>query len=522
MRRYALFILTLLVMLTPFVLRRSVRNDVDEKPRVAGPRLVVVTPHPQDIRREFGLKFTEWHRKRYGSTVAIDFRTPGATQDIKRLLDITYRGRWDSAGELPGFRPDLHVVWGGGDFFFNELKDLNGHSVLQPLEVSPEFLKAVYPEKTLAGVRLYDQANDSSGREKPPQWAGVCLSAFGIVYSPEVFRRLELPPPRAWRDLTHEKLNASLALADPMHSASAGVAYMMVMQRAMADAEADHFKLHPDVAKRPAAQRQQDAGYMAALAVGWKRGMADLLLIGANARYFTDWSSQVPTDVAHGDAAAGVAIDFYARVTARIVGEDRAKLVIPQGATAITPDPVAILAGVKGEQLELARRFVEFLLSPEGQRLWILKPGVPGGPVGHSLLRPPVRRDVYDDVSGWADDVDPFSASEGFNQRDDLTRLLMFNDLRPVWAAAWIDSREALRQAYDRILAVKDSDRRSKLIGQLADLPIEMSDVAAYREERLAIEQAKGDVDAWRAGKRIEMANRFRAHYASVSRGDWR
>jgi len=99
--------------------------------------------------------------------------------------------------------------------------------------------------------------------------------------------------------------------------------------------------------------------------------MSDLVKIAANARYFTDTSTLVPMDVARGEAAAGVAIDFYARVTAETTGDDRIRYFSPIGATAITPDPLAVLAGVKGRDLELSRHFVEFMLSQEGQRLWI-------------------------------------------------------------------------------------------------------------------------------------------------------
>src|SRR6476646_1560984 len=147
--------------------------------------------------------------------------------------------------------------------------------------------------------------------------------------------------------------------------------------------------------------------------------MSELLKIAANARYFTDSSSIVPNDVSRGEAAAGMAIDFYARITEETVGASRARFFAPIGATAITPDPVGILHGTKGRRLELATHFVEFLLSIEGQRLWELKAGLPGGPVERALRRPPIRQDVYADRTGWADDFNPFQIAKGFNQRAD-------------------------------------------------------------------------------------------------------
>jgi hypothetical protein len=92
----------------------------------------------------------------------------------------------------------------------------------------------------------------------------------------------------------------------------------------------------------------------------------------------------------------------------------------------------------------------------------------------------------------------------------------LFTEIRPLWAAAWIDSREALRDAYARILAVRDPQRRSALIARLADLPIEMSDVQQLAADRL-VHEKRGDAEEWKARSRIDWANRFRAHYARVA-----
>src|SRR5262249_38184128 len=149
-----------------------------------------------------------------------------------------------------------------------------------------------------------------------------------------------------------------IALADPAHSGSAAVAYMIVVQRGMADAEQEFLAQHNELASLPRGQLAKNPDYQHALATGWKRGMSELLLIAANARYFTDSSPQVPNDVGNGQAAAGVAIDFYGRVYEETVGSQRCRYVAPAGATAVLPDPVGILHGVKGRQLELARHFV--------------------------------------------------------------------------------------------------------------------------------------------------------------------
>jgi ABC-type Fe3+ transport system substrate-binding protein len=510
MRRAILIILFGATLLIPVVLRRHLVHGTSS---AAGEeRLVIITPHNQDIRREFARAFDRWHREHFGSGVIIDYRTPGGTSDIERQLHSTYDAYRDSTGKLPDDVPaDVDMVFGGGDFFFDQLK---AAGLLQPMQIDPALLAAAFPSPALAGVRLYDNYVSPDGKAAP-RWVGCCLSGFGIIYNPELYATLQLPPPQAWRDLTDPRLKGFIGLADPSHSGSVGATFMMVLQRAMADAEADEFASDPRLLQMTPKQRSTDPAYQAAIARGWKQGMRDLTLIAANARYFTDSAEIVPTDVARGEAAAGMGIDFYARGTEAIVGSNRARFVLPAHATAITPDPVAILTGVRGEHRVLARQFVDFLLSREGQLLWALPVGAPDGPTVRALLRDPIRRDVYTDQKGWEALGNPFIEAGNFNQRGEW--MALFTDSRLIWVAAWIDTRDELENAYASALAEPDVARRSVRIAHLADLPIEMSDVAAMAVERKSL--PPDQVDAWRARQRIEWEKKFRAHYLAVEAG---
>ena len=514
MQRYLYILLFLAALATPFLLRRAVTRGQPSVQTVGGAaRLVVVTPHNQDIRREFGKAFGDWHQRQFGKPVVVDFRVPGGTNDIKRQLEHHYRG-YQRNGREPVAPFD--VAWGGGDYFYSVELQPADLQILQPMDLGAKLLAEAFPQPTLAGVRLYDVSVNRAGELTRPKWVGTCLSSFGIVYNADVYRSLGLPDPTRWQDLTHEKLFGRVALADPTHSGSAAVAYMMVIQRAMADAEAELFRRRPALQKLSQAEREKDASYREAVAAGWRRGMGVLLLIAANGRYFTDTASQVPNDVGNGEAAAGVAIDFLSRVYEQAVGPSRCRFVSPAAATAITPDPAAILVGVKGEQLLIATRFVQFLLSREGQLLWIRKPGTPGGPRERSLRRPPVRRDVYADRTDWTDDVNPFAEAGGFNQRAEWNVLL--GDTRMFWAAAWVDGREALRASYAKVLRVADPKRRGQLIAALAEVPVGMADVEAYRAARKQKEAAKEPaLEEWKARQRMGWARRFREHYSAVA-----
>ncbi len=185
---------------------------------------------------------------------------------------------------------------------------------------------------------------------------------------------------------------------------------------------------------------------------------------------------------------------------------------LPAHATAITPDPVAILLGVKGERLELARHFVEFLLSKQGQLLWALPVGAENGPTVRALLRPPIRQDVYADRQGWETLGNPFTQAGNFNQRGEW--MALFTDSRTIWAAAWIDNRDEMKKAYASVLSESDAKLRAVLIDRFADLPIEMSDVAAMTALRAKLPAEQ--VDVWRARSRIDWEEKFRAHYRAV------
>ena len=197
----------------------------------------------------------------------------------------------------------IDVAWGGGDYLFNV--QLKGEGFLSPMSLPADEMKAIYPQAKLSGLPLYDTAT-------PPQWFGVCLAGFGVTYNKDVYRYLDLPDPATWYDLANPKLRNWIVMADPTQSASAKTAYMVIVERAMADAEA---QLPNDKAK--------------ADNIGWQRGMGQLRQIAANARLFVDSGSAQPGVVATGDAAASMVIDFFARATIANVGADRMAYVQP-------------------------------------------------------------------------------------------------------------------------------------------------------------------------------------------------
>src|SRR5205823_1185210 len=151
----------------------------------------------------------------------------------------------------------------------------------------------------------------------------------------------------------------------------------------------------------------------------------------------------------------------------------------PAGATAINPDPVAMVKGA--EHPELARRFIEFLLSEEGQRLWNTRAGAPGGPKTTSLRRLPVMKAIYDSPRDFTDAVNPYVASAGFNTS--RSRTATFGIVAELIQMSCIDLLADLRETRAVVLA---SSRSSALDDQLGTFPFDQRE-ALNRAKQWAV-----------------------------------
>ena len=398
--------------------------------RTGGDRrqLVIITPHQENIRSEFKRAFERWHRDTFGDEVEVVWSTPGGTSEICRVLEASYLSDLQK-GQPPGGDADL--LWGGGSYEFMQLskplvaKDPAGTevttTVLAPLELPREFLLATYGAERIGGVPLFDP----EGR-----WFGTALSGFGIVSNSDVLDRLGVGLPSRWEDLTDPRLRGQVALANPAQSGSVTTAFEAILQRK-----------------------------------GWLDGWAILRRMAANARSFSASAPKAPTDVSLGDAAAGVCIDFYGRSQAQSVADaeraaglepeiPRVRYVDPAGETVIDPDPIGLLRG--SPDPELARRFVEFTLSREGQALWqfpardrVESPdGL--GPAKYELRRLPVRRELYErDLARFSDPVDPYAIASAVEKPNPDMRAF----LPPIFVAFAIDARRELAAAWKAIVS---------------------------------------------------------------------
>ena len=470
MRRILLGVAFILVLLTPIVLawrfgRAAARPS---HPSGGAMELVIITPHQEGIRREFAWAFSAWHQAHYGQAVNIDYRSFGGS-DIVRYFEERQKTTFPSTGTYK-----VDVAWGGGDFLFDQQLKKPGYLEAVPLGL--DFMKQVYPEPTLAGLPLYDTDVTAD-----PSWFGAALASFGVVYNRDVLRHLGVSEPTTWRNLADPRLAGWITLIDPTRSASARQTYMVICERAMADA-ADAGRTEAD---------------------GWADGMGLIRQIAANARMFADSSYTAPIMVSSGDAAAGMSIDSYGRSQSDAVGTDRMGYVEPENATIVNPDPIALVKGA--EHKELAIRFIRFVLSPEGQSLWNTRPGLPGGPRQTALRRLPIRRDAYVDMSTHTDAVNPFKSASQFNKSN--AREKTFGILGDMIQYSCIDLLDELRQTRALIL---QSPRREELDRKLGRFPLNETEALARAK------QWKAATVPQRLALQRQWTDEFRSEYAAL------
>ena len=73
------------VLAVPFLLRKKEESILNPDGRV-----VVISPHNEAIRYEFGVGFREWFRERTGQDVVVDWRVIGGTSEIVRKIEGDY------------------------------------------------------------------------------------------------------------------------------------------------------------------------------------------------------------------------------------------------------------------------------------------------------------------------------------------------------------------------------------------------------------------------------------------------
>ncbi|MGZ8485082.1 MAG: ABC transporter substrate-binding protein [Candidatus Binatia bacterium] len=360
---------------------------------VSADKLALISPHWEGIRYEFERAFKAHYQRDTGRTVELDWMDVGGSSETLRYLESEYKNKPAGIG--------IDIFFGGG---YDPYLSLKKAKLLEPYVLPKELLEKI-PQR-LAGVPLYDPDHT---------WYGATLAGFGIVYNKVVLGLTKLPVINTWEDLASPRAFGWVGSSDPRKSGSVHMVYEIILQ-----------------------------------AYGWEKGWKIITALGANVRSFTNSASQIPKDVAIGEVAYGLAIDFYAWAQVKEAGADKIGFVMPNNLTIITPDAIGILKGSPNP--EVAKAFIRFVMSEAGQKLWLLVAKAAGGPQRFQLNRFSVLPSLYElPPQLMAVKLNPFSWPSDFAFDPELgaQRWSIVNDLM---GALVIDQKHLLTRAWKQAL----------------------------------------------------------------------
>lgn len=358
-------------------------------PLLAAHKLVIISPHWDGAKIECERGFREWHQAKYGEPVDIDWRDVGGTSDIIRFIRSEFKQRPSGIG--------IDMLFGGGIDPYLELDKEGVLGAYRP----PDAILTNIPA-SIGGVPIYDEN---------AHWFGVVLASFGILENKRVVQRMKLPPVREWPDLGDPRLISWVGSGDPRNAGSIHMMYEIILQ-----------------------------GY------GWERGWEIITKLSGNVRAYERAASQTAKNATLGEVGYALAIDFYAWTQVAEAGPANMAFILPRGIVVVNPDCICIFRGAPNQSV--AQRFLDFVLSEDGQKLWMLPKGHREGPRQFSIERMCVLPNLYGRYEGVTlVKTNPFALDISFqyDPRKGGTRWGLLNgllgstliDVHPELTAAW-------------------------------------------------------------------------------------
>jgi ABC-type Fe3+ transport system substrate-binding protein len=386
MKKIFAITLFLLIVSLPFVLMLfSSKKTMQDSSKN---KILIISPHRREVKLEYSRAFTDWLKTNNKAYIEIVWLDVGGTS--KMLKDL------ESRFQTSDF-PNVDIMFGGGVDPFIRSKDAGW---LQPAVIHKEILRQI-PEDC-AGFPVYDPEM---------YWFGVALSGFGIVYNNPLIKQLGLTTPKSWEDITTPEYFTWVSSGDPRSSGSVHMCYEIILQ-----------------------------------AYGYEKGWEIITKLCANIRKFGEGGGEGPREVEHGEVAAGLAIDQFAETAIKAVGGNALGFVLPDNATVVNPDAIAILKNAPNKKN--AELFLNFALSFEGQQI-LCQPVGQNGQM-NNLYRMPVNKEIY--TKSWAPKSNPYKFKSNFKY-DTQTASKRWQILNAVMGTTLIDPHNELQKAWKTIIA---------------------------------------------------------------------
>jgi len=227
-------------------------------------------------------------------------------------------------------RPDADIFWVSSVDAFITLKS---EGLLE---------KAKAPNA--AAPRVPARIGDFPIHDPDGLFYGFAVSGYGLMWNTRYLQAHRLAPPKEWIDLVEPRYHNHLVMSAPSRSGTTHLTVEVILQ-----------------------------------AYGWQKGWEILLAAGGNMGTITERSFGTPEAVISGQYGVGVVIDFFG-LSAIASGQP-----VDFGYPTLTAVVPASVGRVKGAPNPAgADRFIDYLLSDEGQRL-LFSPAIGRLPVVPAL-----------------------------------------------------------------------------------------------------------------------------------------
>ena len=256
---------------------------------------------------------------------------------------------WDDIIDLGS----ADVCWGGttemyDQLMFDDLLSALTSSLMQEVESRVN--------DTVAGVDV--KRNNTADQLC---WIGSKLTSFGYTVNHDFFDTHSLPVPTTWGNLS-EPIYGSLLPAVP------------TIAMANAPSSTSHKYIYDLIVQM----------------MGWDAGWIHLSRMAGNAEIYGG-SVEAQANVESGDLGIYMSLDYNGFFSHSINPD--CEFIVPADGTSLYSDPIAI--PVTTNNMSLAEGFIDFVLSPYGQSLWL----------DEDVLRLPIMREAFDEpgVTGMED-----------------------------------------------------------------------------------------------------------------------
>ena len=379
-----------------------------------GVTLTILTRHDISIQGVFQSAFLKSQAAKDANIVELKWRAP--TEEF-----------WDDL--IKGGTID--VCWGGGPTLFDQLVRDN---LLEPMTSAKMQTAADRVNDTIAGVDMKRYSDTDL------MWVAAAISTFGFTVNNAFLTDYSLPKPTTWTDL-----------AEPIW--------------------AEYLPTIPTISMGNAPDTTSNTRIYEIIvqAFGWQDGWTTMARMAGSSKIMGG-SVETQNEVEEGNVGVAMSIDFYGYLSQ--AQNPDCEYIVPEGQSIVNGDPIAIAKDTPHQAA--AEAFVDYVLSPQGQALWL----------NDDLRRMPVMREAFDLVTGVDDLYEAFNRTVTTSGIDfnDTYSLSMNRAFIKYFESVFTDAHTELVDCWNAIYEAWDEGRIT--IGELNSYAAQMAQMISITDPK--------------------------------------